>query len=213
MHTSSSDASVVGESGTAAFLTEYVATRWYRAPEIMLSWKAYTAAIDVWSVGCIMAEIIARQPLFPGRDYMDQLQLILDCLGTPSHADSEYIASEKAKAFIRSLSYRPPIPLAQLLPNATPLALDLLSKMLTFAPEKRISVADALAHPYLRLLHDPNDEPIAANPLHLDAFERDFSQLTPMQNEEQKQTLRSMLLDEIQWFNHGALDANMTAAD
>ena len=58
------------EENHAGFMTEYVATRWYRAPEIMLSWKEYTKAIDVWSVGCIFAELLGRKPLFPGKDYV-----------------------------------------------------------------------------------------------------------------------------------------------
>lgn len=62
-------------------MTEYVATRWYRAPEIMLTFKQYTKAIDVWSVGCILAEMLSGKPLFPGRDYHHQLTLILDVLG------------------------------------------------------------------------------------------------------------------------------------
>jgi serine/threonine protein kinase len=88
------------------FMTEYVATRWYRAPEIMLSWKEYSNKIDVWSVGCIMAELLGRKPLFPGRDYMHQLHLIIDILGTPSMEDTEYIASEKVLvAFLLSSLY------------------------------------------------------------------------------------------------------------
>ena len=67
-------------------MTEYVATRWYRAPEIMLSWKEYTKAIDVWSVGCIFAELLGRKPLFPGKDYIHQLNLITDVIGTPDEA-------------------------------------------------------------------------------------------------------------------------------
>jgi len=61
---------------SAAPLTEYVVTRWYRAPEIMLAMRAYTKAVDVWAVGCILAELIRRKPLFPGSDYMDQLKMI-----------------------------------------------------------------------------------------------------------------------------------------
>merc|ERR1711916_274853 len=68
------------EESHAGFLTEYVATRWYRAPEVMLSWKNYTKAIDVWAVGCILAELLGRRPLFPGRDYLHQVGLILDVL-------------------------------------------------------------------------------------------------------------------------------------
>lgn len=60
------------------FMTEYVVTRWYRAPELLLNCSEYTAAIDIWSVGCILAEIMTRQPLFPGRDYVHQLRLITE---------------------------------------------------------------------------------------------------------------------------------------
>lgn len=60
------------------FMTEYVVTRWYRAPELLLNCSEYTAAIDIWSVGCILGEIMTRQPLFPGRDYVHQLRLITE---------------------------------------------------------------------------------------------------------------------------------------
>lgn len=142
------------------FMTEYVATRWYRAPEIMLSWKEYTKAIDMWSVGCIFAEVLSRKPLFPGRDYLHQIELITDVLGTPSDDDIEDIESEKAKEFLRSLSYKPCIPFKQLIPKGHALALDLLEKMLQFNPDKRITVEKALEHEYLASLHDPTDEPI-----------------------------------------------------
>lgn len=120
------------------------------------------------SVGCILGEILGRKAMFPGRDYMDQLHRIIDTLGTPSHVDTEYIASEKAKAYIRSLPFKPKCNYRQMFPAAPDLALDLLSKMLTFAPEQRISVDEALAHPYLKLLHDPLDEPVASEPFDLD---------------------------------------------
>ena len=60
------------------FMTEYVVTRWYRAPELLLNCSEYTAAIDVWSVGCILGEIVTREPLFPGKDYVHQLRLITE---------------------------------------------------------------------------------------------------------------------------------------
>lgn len=65
----------------SAELTSYIATRWYRAPEVLLSWKQYTNAIDVWSVGCIFAEIILRTPLFPGGEQDEQLQMVFELLG------------------------------------------------------------------------------------------------------------------------------------
>lgn len=60
------------------FMTEYVVTRWYRAPELLLNCSEYTAAIDIWSVGCILGEIMTREPLFPGRDYVHQLRLVTE---------------------------------------------------------------------------------------------------------------------------------------
>lgn len=80
----------------ASQLTAYVATRWYRAPEIMLCWREYTRAVDMWSVGCILAEIVGRRPLFPGTDFLHQLQLVTDVIGTPSHSDIEAIKNENA---------------------------------------------------------------------------------------------------------------------
>lgn len=62
------------------FMTEYVVTRWYRAPELLLNCSEYTAAIDIWSVGCILGEIMTREPLFPGKDYVHQLKLITEVL-------------------------------------------------------------------------------------------------------------------------------------
>ena len=63
-------------------MTEYVVTRWYRAPELLLNCSEYTAAIDIWSVGCILMEIIRREPLFPGKDYVQQLALITEVLAS-----------------------------------------------------------------------------------------------------------------------------------
>lgn len=71
-------------------MTEYVVTRWYRAPELLLNCSEYTGAIDIWSVGCILGEMMTRQPLFPGKDYVHQLRLITEvnihymCLSTDS---------------------------------------------------------------------------------------------------------------------------------
>ncbi|ORY06303.1 Pkinase-domain-containing protein [Basidiobolus meristosporus CBS 931.73] len=143
----------------AGFMTEYVATRWYRAPEIMLSFQSYTKAIDMWSVGCIFAELLGGKPLFKGRDYVDQLNQILGILGTPDDTTLRRIGSERAQMYIRSLPKMPRIPFSQLYPHATPMAIDLLEKLLDFDPSTRITVEDALAHPYLQAYHDVDDEP------------------------------------------------------
>ncbi len=143
------------------FMTEYVATRWYRAPEIMLTFKEYTKAIDVWSVGCILAEMLSGKPLFPGKDYHHQLTLILDVLGTPTMEDYYGIKSRRAREYIRSLPFKKKIPWKVMFPKTSDLALDLLEKLLAFNPVKRITVEEALKHPYLEPYHDPEDEPTA----------------------------------------------------
>ncbi|TFY60320.1 hypothetical protein EVG20_g7458 [Dentipellis fragilis] len=141
------------------FLTEYVATRWYRAPEVMLTFKEYTRAIDIWSVGCVLAEMLSGKPLFPGRDYHHQLSLILDILGTPSLDDFYAITSQRSREYLRALPFRKKRPFEQLFPDANPLAIDLMEKCLTFSPKKRIDVSEALKHPYLESYHDSEDEP------------------------------------------------------
>ncbi|KAL6454652.1 FUS3 Mitogen-activated protein kinase FUS3 [Candida maltosa Xu316] len=156
-------------------LTEYVATRWYRAPEIMLSASNYSTAIDIWSVGCILAELLTYTPLFPGTDYINQLKLIFEVLGTPSEEDLEIIKSERAKKFIRSLPFRSKIDLGvkvRAREFVNPLAIDLLDKLLVFDPSKRISAEEALAHPYLKTYHDPSDEPVTV-PIPVEEFEFD----------------------------------------
>lgn len=146
-------------------MTEYVATRWYRAPEVMLSWKQYTAAIDMWAVGCILAELLGRRPLFPGRDYIHQLQLITNFLGTPSEEDIANIGSDRARRYMQSLPFKAPVPLNVQFPAASADALSLLSGLLMFEPSKRLTVTQALDHPYLASLHDPADEPSASAPI------------------------------------------------
>jgi len=130
-------------------LTEYVVTRWYRAPEIMLSCKTYTYAVDMWSTGCIFAELLQRKPLFPGEDYIHQLQIINEVLGNPTEDDLVFVSSEKAKRFMRLLPQSAGVPIERIFPTCNPLGLDLLKRMLTFDPAKRITVDAALMHPYL----------------------------------------------------------------
>jgi len=141
-------------------LTEYVVTRWYRAPEIMLACREYTLAIDVWSVGCIFAEMLGRKPLFPGEDYLHQLRLISEIVGTPTEGDLHFVTSEKALKFMRNLSIKPKSDFSKLYPKASKEALDLLQQMLIFDPDKRVSVVEALEHPYLASLHHADDEPL-----------------------------------------------------
>jgi mitogen-activated protein kinase 1/3 len=117
----------------------------------MLTFKEYTRAIDVWSVGCVLAEMLSGKPLFPGRDYHHQLSIILDVLGTPSLDDFYAITSLRSREYIRALPFRKKKPFSQLFPNANPLAVDLMERCLTFNPKMRITVEEALGHPYLEV--------------------------------------------------------------
>lgn len=150
------------------FMTEYVVTRWYRAPELLLNCSEYTAAIDVWSVGCILAEIMTREPLFPGKDYVHQLRLITELLGTPDDGSLKFLQSDNARRYVKQLPPFPKQKFSARFPNMSPLALDLLGKMLVFDPNQRITVDDALCHPYVSSLHDINDEPICSAPFSFD---------------------------------------------
>lgn len=133
-------------------LTKYVVTRWYRAPELLCSCKDYDEKIDVWSVGCILAELLGRTPLWPGEDYIKQMDLIFSSIGTPYGDDIEFITNEKAYQYIRRLKKKTKIPWKQKFPHVNPLALELLDQLLQFNPHKRISVDEALCHPYLEQL-------------------------------------------------------------
>ncbi|CCE28226.1 Subtilisin-like proteinase Spm1 [Claviceps purpurea] len=170
----------------AGYMTEYVATRWYRAPEIMLSFQSYTKAIDVWSVGCILAELLGSRPFFKGRDYVDQLNQILHVLGTPNEETLSRIGSPRAQEYVRNLPVMPKKNFATLFPQANPHALDLLDKMLAFDPSSRISVEQALEHPYLQVWHDPADEPNCPT-----IFNFDFEVLDDVGE------MRKVILDEV----------------
>ncbi|KAJ7790034.1 kinase-like domain-containing protein [Mycena leptocephala] len=144
----------------------YVATRWYRAPEIMLSFRKYTTAIDLWATGCILAELFLRQPLFPGRHYVEQLRMIIGVLGTPPVEQISHITRKSSRQFLRTLLLSTAIPMQSLFPSATASAIDLLPKLLsyteviqTFDPRKRLSATECITHQYLELYHDPEDEP------------------------------------------------------
>ncbi|CAG07587.1 unnamed protein product [Tetraodon nigroviridis] len=174
-----------------SFMTEYVATRWYRAPELLLSLNHYSLAIDLWSVGCIFAEMLGRKQLFRGKHYLHQLQLILSVLGTPPELLIGGITSDRVRSYVQSLPSRAAVPLSKLYPQAEPEALDLLAAMLHFDPRDRISVTQALEHPYLAKYHDPNDEPTC-----VPAFDFEFDKLSMS-----KEQIKEAILIEIQDFH------------
>uniref|UniRef100_A0A8C6QZZ6 Mitogen-activated protein kinase 15 n=1 Tax=Nannospalax galili TaxID=1026970 RepID=A0A8C6QZZ6_NANGA len=146
-----------GSEGQA--LTEYVATRWYRAPEVLLSSRWYTPGVDMWSLGCILGEMLRGQPLFPGTSTFHQLQLILETIPLPSMEELQDLGLDYSASILHNLGSRPRQTLDALLPpDSPPEALDLLRRLLVFAPDKRLSAVQALQHPYVQRFHCPDRE-------------------------------------------------------
>jgi mitogen-activated protein kinase 7 len=146
-------------------------------------------SVDVWSVGCILAELLGGRPFFKGRDYVDQLNQILHILGTPNEDTLCRIGSSRAQEYVRNLPYMPKKPFPALFPSANPDALDLLDKMLAFDPSSRIGVVEALEHPYLHIWHDASDEPDCPT-----TFNFDFEVIDEVGE------MRKMILEEVYRF-------------
>ncbi|KAI3969385.1 hypothetical protein MKX01_019946 [Papaver californicum] len=148
------------DSPTTIFWTDYVATRWYRAPELCGSFfSKYTPAIDIWSIGCIFAEVLTGKPLFPGKNVVHQLDLMTDLLGTPSIDTISQVRNDKARRYLSTMRRKQPVPFAQKFPNADPIALRLLERLLAFDPKDRPTAAEALGDPYFRGLAKVEREP------------------------------------------------------
>jgi mitogen-activated protein kinase 15 len=150
----------VKEEGNAPVLTEYVATRWYRAPEILLGSQKYTKGVDMWSLGCILGELLLGKPIFPGTSTLNQLDRILELTGRPSSEDIEAIQSSLAGTMLDALPQTKTKPLHEFFPTASDEALDLLRNLLKFNPFKRFTAEQALKHPYVTQFHNPADEPV-----------------------------------------------------
>ncbi|KAM6974266.1 mitogen-activated protein kinase 15 [Tautogolabrus adspersus] len=147
------------DSGNPA-LTEYVATRWYRAPEILLGSARYTKGVDMWSLGCILGEMLLGKALFPGTSTINQIEKIMSAIPHPSPEDVFAIKSEYGSSVIQRMLLKPQVPLEDLLQPSVPAdALDLLKGLLVFNPDKRLTAGQALQHPYVARFHSPAKEP------------------------------------------------------
>jgi len=147
-----------GDAGANPVLTDYVATRWYRAPELLLGSTAYTKGVDQWSVGCILGELLSGKPIFPGTSTMNQLERVIEVTGRPASDDIEAVKSPYAATMLEQLTSSRPRKLNEMFPSASKEALDLMKCCLHFNPNKRMSAKDGLRHPYVVQFHNPEDE-------------------------------------------------------
>ncbi|XP_020589282.1 mitogen-activated protein kinase 10-like [Phalaenopsis equestris] len=178
------------DNPTTIFWTDYVATRWYRAPELCGSFfSKYTAAIDIWGIGCIFAEVLTGKPLFPGKNVAHQLDLMTNLLGTPSLDTISRVRNEKARRYLSSMRKKSPIPFSQKFPNVDLSALKLLEKLLAFDPKDRPTAEEALADPYFKGLSKVEREP-ACQPITKMEFEFERRRVT-------KEDIRELIYREI----------------
>ena len=133
--------------------TEYISTRWYRAPECLLTDGYYNFKMDIWGVGCVFFEMLSLMPLFPGNDEIDQVNKIHYILGSPPEEIFNKLLSKSVRNDI-IYEKQNGTGIKRFLPNATGECVDLIQKMLTYDPEKRITAKQALNHPYFKDLHE-----------------------------------------------------------
>ncbi len=143
---------------SAPVLTEYVATRWYRAPEILLGSTKYTKGVDMWSLGCILGEMYMGKPMFPGTSTMNQIERVLEVTGKPTKDDIMSIQSSQASTIIDSLKVTRRRNLKDMFPTLSAEGLDLIKRLLQFNPNKRLTIEQALKHPYVAQFHSEEEE-------------------------------------------------------
>mmetsp|Transcript_35810 Transcript_35810/g.36509 ORF Transcript_35810/g.36509 Transcript_35810/m.36509 type:complete len:366 (+) Transcript_35810:162-1259(+) len=152
--------SVAETAGPAPVLTDYVATRWYRAPEILLGSTKYTNGVDLWAVGCILGEMINGRPVFPGTSTMNQIERIIEHTGLPTVPELESIASPYASTMLESLPPLQTKSLLEVFPTATQEARDFIRESFHFNPELRASSDAFLRHVYVAEFHNEEEEPV-----------------------------------------------------
>ena len=129
---------------------EYVSTRWYRAPEVLLRTRDYNAPVDLFAVGCIIAELYMLRPLFPGSSESDMIKRVCEIMGSPNQQIWPEGMKQAALLGIR-LPTHPKIPLQKLMPRANEDAIDLMDKTMDWSPNKRITCHGALKHAYFQV--------------------------------------------------------------
>jgi len=150
-------------------LTDYVATRWYRAPEILAGSQTYGTAVDLWSLGCIFGEMLGGKPVFDGKSTLNQFERIVEVLGMPNDAQKAALQSQFTDSLLESLCTGANPPAFKSMdeqkeawkgkfPTADPNAIDLMAKLMCFDPTERITAKEGLTHPYCVQFHDADSE-------------------------------------------------------
>ncbi|PAV74686.1 hypothetical protein WR25_19465 [Diploscapter pachys] len=149
--------------------TAYVITRWYRAPELLFSILDYDTQVDMWSIGCILSEMILRRQLLPGKDTRNQVLLTIYYFGTPDKEMLAKVSSPTVLNLIQSCGPKVAVPWQAIFPKATKQVIHLVSMLLQLNPRKRATAEQALEHPYVSQYHDSRFEPSCDKRVHFDA--------------------------------------------
>ncbi|ODV59315.1 mitogen-activated protein kinase SMK1 [Ascoidea rubescens DSM 1968] len=161
-------------------ITNYVATRWYRAPELILSHRNYSKSIDMWAVGCILGEFYGRRPLFVGNDQLHQITEIVKVLGTPSIDIIKRYGSNIAFEFFTSPKPQYQAVLwSNVYPYASKVAVDLIGRLICWDSSRRLNVEKALEHAFLKEVRNGDDEPVLEKPFDF-SFENTATTMTDL---------------------------------
>ncbi|KAM3191720.1 hypothetical protein ACQJBY_069150 [Aegilops geniculata] len=165
----------------------------------------YTPAIDIWSIGCIFAEVLIGKPLFPGKNVVHQLDLITDVLGTPSLDAISQVRNDKARKYLTCMRKKQPASFSHKFPKADPLALRLLRRLLAFDPKDRPSAEEALADPYFYGLAKVEREP-SCQPIPKIEFEFEGRRVT-------KEDIKELIFEEILEYHPQLLKEHISGTD
>jgi len=178
-------------------MTEYVVTRWYRSPELLLAPnRPYSAAIDMWSIGCIIAEMIRRKPLFPGKSHTHQVQMVLEVRGYSSPADLGFPLTDETKSFLSRRCTYPGQLLSNAVQHGSRDVMELIEALLQLNPQSRPSAEHALKFKFLndaQVMHDYSKVHVAKPKRGMFSFENEKMSLA---------SLRAMVLDEVRSYNN-----------
>ncbi|XP_071965164.1 serine/threonine-protein kinase MAK-like [Antedon mediterranea] len=180
--------------------TDYVSTRWYRAPEVLLRSTNYNSPIDIWAVGCIMAELYTLRPLFPGTSEVDEIFKVCSVLGTPKKEDwneGYQLANKMNFKFPQCVS----TPLKSLIGNASPEAINLLKDMLHWNPQKRPTATQCLKYSYFQVGQNLGPKtPVNTKHVESKKFSYELDKLQPVDNIPSEVAKKEEKIDELDNF-------------